>query len=147
MTWDCVSCGLASHLLGLALCVVPAVLVLILGSTYRRKRLMTFLAPWKDASDAGFQITQSFLAFGSGGPFGVGLGEGKQKLFFLPEAHTDFVLALVGEELGWPARRRHPVFGSWSVRGLLSPRPYAVRVSGHGITLLMACSPWSMRRS
>ncbi len=62
---------------------------------------MTFLAPWKDASDAGFQITQSFLAFGSGGPFGVGLGEGKQKLFFLPEAHTDFVLALVGEELGF----------------------------------------------
>jgi cell division protein FtsW len=61
---------------------------------------LTFLAPWKDASDAGFQITQSFLAFGSGGPFGVGLGEGKQKLFFLPEAHTDFVLALIGEELG-----------------------------------------------
>jgi cell division protein FtsW len=62
---------------------------------------MTFLSPWKDASDAGFQVTQSFLAFGSGGPFGVGLGEGKQKLFFLPEAHTDFVLALVGEELGF----------------------------------------------
>ena len=61
---------------------------------------MTFLSPWKNASDSGFQITQSFLAFGSGGPFGVGLGEGKQKLFFLPEAHTDFVLALVGEELG-----------------------------------------------
>jgi len=76
------------------------VLVLVLGSSYRRQRLMTFLAPWKDASDAGFQITQSFLAFGSGGPFGVGLGEGKQKLYFLPEAHTDFVLALVGEELG-----------------------------------------------
>jgi cell division protein FtsW len=89
-----------SHLLALALCAVPAVLVLVLGSSYRRQRLMTFLAPWKDASDAGFQITQSFLAFGSGGPFGVGLGEGKQKLFFLPEAHTDFVLALVGEELG-----------------------------------------------
>ncbi|HEY6972976.1 MAG TPA: putative lipid II flippase FtsW [Nitrospiraceae bacterium] len=89
-----------SHLLGLALCAIPAVLVLVLGSGYRRQRLLTFLAPWKDASDAGFQITQSFLAFGSGGPFGVGLGEGKQKLFFLPEAHTDFVLALIGEELG-----------------------------------------------
>lgn len=89
-----------SHLLGLALCAIPAVLILVLGSSYRRQRLMTFLAPWKDASDAGFQITQSFLAFGSGGPFGVGLGEGKQKLFFLPEAHTDFVLALIGEELG-----------------------------------------------
>ena len=88
------------HLLGLGLCAVPVVLVLVLGSSYRRQRLLTFLAPWKDASNAGFQITQSFLAFGSGGPFGVGLGEGKQKLFFLPEAHTDFVLALVGEELG-----------------------------------------------
>jgi cell division protein FtsW len=89
-----------SHLLALGLCAIPAVLVLVLGSSYRRQRLMTFLAPWKDPSDAGFQITQSFLAFGSGGPFGVGLGEGKQKLYFLPEAHTDFVLALVGEELG-----------------------------------------------
>jgi len=89
-----------SHLVALGLCAIPVVLVLVLGSSYRRQRLMTFLAPWKDASDAGFQITQSFLAFGSGGPFGVGLGEGKQKLYFLPEAHTDFVLALVGEELG-----------------------------------------------
>jgi len=89
-----------SHLAGLGLCAVPIMAALVLGSSYRRQRLMTFLAPWKDASDAGFQITQSFLAFGSGGPFGVGLGEGKQKLFFLPEAHTDFVLALVGEELG-----------------------------------------------
>ncbi|MEC4891333.1 MAG: putative lipid II flippase FtsW [Nitrospira sp.] len=88
------------HLVGLGLCAVPVVLALVLGSSYRRQRMLTFLAPWKDASDAGFQITQSFLAFGSGGPFGVGLGEGKQKLFFLPEAHTDFVLALVGEELG-----------------------------------------------
>ena len=88
------------HLAALGLCTAPVVLALILGSSYRRQRLMTFLAPWKDEADAGFQITQSFLAFGSGGPFGVGLGEGKQKLFFLPEAHTDFVLALVGEELG-----------------------------------------------
>ncbi len=89
-----------AHLSGLVLCTIPIVLALVLGSSYRRQRLMTFLAPWKDPSDAGFQITQSFLAFGSGGPFGVGLGAGKQKLFFLPEAHTDFVLALVGEELG-----------------------------------------------
>ncbi len=88
------------HLGLLSLCALPAVAALILGSSYRRQRLMTFLSPWKNASDSGFQITQSFLAFGSGGPFGVGLGEGKQKLFFLPEAHTDFVLALVGEELG-----------------------------------------------
>ncbi|MBI4402232.1 MAG: putative lipid II flippase FtsW [Nitrospirae bacterium] len=89
-----------SHLLGLVLAALPLGAMLILESPYRRLRLMTFLAPWKDPADAGFQVTQSFLAFGSGGLFGVGLGEGKQKLFFLPEAHTDFVLALVGEELG-----------------------------------------------
>ena len=88
------------HLITLGLCALPLVLIMILRSSYRRKRLLTFLSPWKDASDAGFQITQSFLAFGSGGLLGVGLGEGKQKLFFLPEAHTDFVLALIGEELG-----------------------------------------------
>ncbi len=89
-----------SHVVGLVLAALPVVAILILRSPYRRQRLMTFLTPWKDAADGGFQVTQSFLAFGSGGPFGVGLGEGKQKLFFLPEAHTDFVLALVGEELG-----------------------------------------------
>jgi cell division protein FtsW len=61
---------------------------------------MTFLDPMKDPTGTGFQVNQSFLAFGSGGLFGVGLGEGEQKLFFLPEAHTDFVLALAGEELG-----------------------------------------------
>jgi cell division protein FtsW len=90
-----------SHLSTLALSAVPIGLALVLTSGYRRQRLMAFLEPWRDASDTGFQITQSFLAFGSGGLFGVGLGEGKQKLFFLPEAHTDFVLALVGEGMGF----------------------------------------------
>ena len=88
------------HLVGLLLVALPLGTALILSSPYRRQRLMTFLEPWKDPEAAGFQVTQSFLAFGSGGPFGVGLGESRQKLFFLPEAHTDFVLALVGEELG-----------------------------------------------
>ncbi len=88
------------HLGILSLCALAGVAALILTSPYRWKRFLMFLDPTKDPSGAGFQITQSFLAFGSGGPFGVGLGEGKQKLFFLPEAHTDFVLALVGEELG-----------------------------------------------
>ena len=88
------------HLGLLSLCALPMVAALILGSSYRRQRLWQFLHAATDPSGAGYQINQSFLAFGSGGPFGVGLGEGKQKLFFLPEAHTDFVLALVGEELG-----------------------------------------------
>ena len=88
------------HLAGLVLCAIPLVAVAIWKSPYRLQRLLVFLDPGKDPTGAGFQVNQSFLAFGSGGPFGVGLGEGKQKLFFLPEAHTDFVLALVGEELG-----------------------------------------------
>lgn len=130
-----------SHLLALGLCAVPAILALVLGSSYRRQRLLTFLAPWKDASDAGFQITQSFLAFGSGGPFGVGLGEGKQKLFFLPEAHTDFVLALVGEELGLVGTGAIVLlFALFVVRGFqISVRarvPFG-RYLGMGITLLI----------
>src|SRR5215203_304866 len=130
-----------THLLSLALCAIPAALVLILGSSYRRQRLMTFLAPWKDASDAGFQITQSFLAFGSGSPFGDGLGEGKQKLFFLPEAHTDFVLALVGEELGLVGTGAIILlFALFVVRGFLiasrARMPFG-RYLGMGITLLL----------
>jgi cell division protein FtsW len=116
-------------------------LALALGSSYRRQRLMAFLAPWKDASDTGFQITQSFLAFGSGGLFGVGLGEGKQKLFFLPEAHTDFVLALVGEELGLVGTGVIILlFALFVVRGFqISARarmPFG-RYLGMGITLLI----------
>lgn len=130
-----------SHLLTLGLCAVPVVLALVLGSSYRRQRLLTFLAPWKEASDAGFQITQSFLAFGSGGLFGVGLGEGKQKLFFLPEAHTDFVLALVGEELGLIGTGAIVLlFALFVVRGFqIAARarmPFG-RYLGMGITLLI----------
>lgn len=89
-----------THLMGLLLVVIPFAAAFIFGSGYRRQRFLTFFSPWQDPTNTGFQVTQSFLAFGSGGVFGVGLGSGKQKLFFLPEAHTDFVLALVGEELG-----------------------------------------------
>jgi cell division protein FtsW len=61
---------------------------------------MTFLDPWSNAGDSGFQVVQSMIAIGSGGVFGVGLGESVQKVFYLPEAHTDMILAIVGEELG-----------------------------------------------
>lgn len=88
------------HLLSLVPVALAGVAVLVWRSPYRLQRLTTFFDPGKDPTGAGFQVNQSLLAFGSGGAFGVGLGEGQQKLFFLPEAHTDFVLALVGEELG-----------------------------------------------
>ncbi len=75
--------------------------LLISCKGYRLERLMTFVDPWKNASDSGFQIVQSFLAFGAGGVFGTGLGKGTQKLFYLPEPHTDFILSVIGEELGF----------------------------------------------
>ena len=89
------------HLLGMGTVLLAVAYTLIMQSDYRRRRLLNFLDPWQDPTDAGFQLTQSFVALGNGGLFGVGLGEGRQKLFFLPEAHADFVLALVGEELGF----------------------------------------------
>jgi cell division protein FtsW len=77
-----------------------ATLLLILIEPYRRERLISFLDPWSDAGDTGFQVVQAMIAIGSGGVFGVGLGESVQKVFYLPEAHTDMILAIVGEELG-----------------------------------------------
>jgi len=89
------------HLFGFVTLLVLLGYSLIIGSEYRLRRLLSYLDPWQDPENAGFQLTQSFVALGNGGIMGVGLGEGRQKLFFLPEAHSDFVLALVGEELGF----------------------------------------------
>jgi cell division protein FtsW len=73
---------------------------LILFEPYRLARVTSFLDPWADPLNSGFQLTQALIAFGRGEWFGVGLGAGIQKLFYLPEAHTDFLLAVIGEELG-----------------------------------------------
>jgi len=73
---------------------------LVMSQAYRAARIMAFLNPWQDRYDSGFQIVQSFLAFGSGGLFGVGLGDSRQKMFFLPDAHTDFIMSILAEELG-----------------------------------------------
>ncbi|MEA2665809.1 MAG: cell division protein FtsW, partial [Candidatus Eremiobacteraeota bacterium] len=70
------------------------------SSAYKRARVFAFLDPWKDAQNTGFHIVQSLLALGSGGLFGLGLGASRQKYFYLPEAHTDFIFAVLGEELG-----------------------------------------------
>ena len=78
----------------------PVVLWLIWHADYRLKRWWAFINPWEDPKGIGFQIVHSFLAFGSGGVWGVGLGNSKQKLFYLPEPHTDFVLSIAAEELG-----------------------------------------------
>lgn len=88
-------------LFGMLCLVVPFAIVQIASSSYRMKRVLAFLDPWSHRSDIGYQITESLMTFGSGGFFGAGLGESKQKLFFLPAAHTDFIFAVIGEELGF----------------------------------------------
>ncbi|MFZ4404137.1 MAG: putative lipid II flippase FtsW [Pseudobdellovibrionaceae bacterium] len=80
---------------------IPAFYYLVMNVPYRRQRMMAFLDPWADPAQIGFQVIQSMLSFHSGGLTGVGFGQGQGKLFFLPEAHTDFTLAVFGEELGF----------------------------------------------
>jgi len=86
--------------IALLISVVGALAILAVSSPYRLARLTTFLNPWEVRYDSGYQLTQSLIAFGRGGWSGVGLGGSVQKLFYLPEAHTDFLLAVLGEELG-----------------------------------------------
>lgn len=88
-------------LLGAAGAVLPVLALAMVLAPYRRARLLTFLDPWADPQGTGFQIIQSFIAFYRGGLFGVGLGNSKAKVFYLPEAHNDFILSVVGEELGF----------------------------------------------
>lgn len=87
-----------------------------LGTGYRRNRILAFLDPWSDPGGVGYQTIQSQVSFGSGGWFGVGLGESRRKWGFLPEAHTDFIFAIVGEELG--------LFGAFFVVALFALLAY-----------------------
>jgi cell division protein FtsW len=89
------------HMAVVALAAVPVIVLLVTGASYRLRRVFAFIDPWADPRGAGFQIIQSYLALGGGGLTGRGLGESKQKLFYLPEPHTDFIFAIVGEELGF----------------------------------------------
>ena len=83
------------------LAIIPIVASAILFAEYRTRRIIAFLNPWEDPSGVGFQVIQSFYAFGRGGFWGAGLGESSQKLYRLPEAHTDFIFSVIGEELGF----------------------------------------------
>jgi len=89
------------HLLVVMGAALPVLALVIWLAPYRMRRITTFLDPWSDPRGSGFQIIQSWLALGGGGPLGRGIGESKQKLFYLPEAHTDFIFAIIGEELGF----------------------------------------------
>jgi len=105
------------HLVLVVLAMLPGVMLAIGTSAYKRARVLAFINPWKDPQNTGFHIVQSLLALGSGGLFGVGLGASRQKFFYLPEAHTDFIFAVIGEELG--------LLGTLAVLGLFAA--FAVR--------------------
>jgi cell division protein FtsW len=89
-----------TYLLSSCVLGVVAGAYVITHAGYRARRLMSFLDPWQYSSDAGYQIVHSLMAFGSGGWWGAGIGNGVQKLFYLPEPHTDFIFSVIGEELG-----------------------------------------------
>ena len=80
---------------------IPAMIFLIVKEPYRLQRVITFLNPWQDATGDGWQVIQSLYAIGSGGLFGAGLGESKQKYLYIPEPHNDFIFSILGEELGF----------------------------------------------
>jgi cell division protein FtsW len=88
------------YVVGLALVALPVLYVVVMGSAYRRRRTLAFLNPWDDPLGDGFQIIQSIIAIGTGGVWGKGLMNGVQKLFYLPEPHTDFIYSVISEELG-----------------------------------------------
>ena len=89
------------HLLLTLLAATPLLAYTIAFKKYRLERVLVFMDPWQDPLNRGFQIIHSFFAFGSGGLTGAGIGDGKQKLFYLPEPHTDFIFAVLGEEMGF----------------------------------------------
>jgi len=88
------------YLVGALVATLPVLYIVLVSAPYRRRRLMAFWDPWADPLGDGFQIIQSMIAVGTGGIFGRGLMGGVQKLFYLPEPHTDFIYAVIGEELG-----------------------------------------------
>jgi len=129
------------HLIGLVLAALPPVMFALVHWPYRWRRILAFLDPWHYSRSIAFQLVQSLIAFGSGGLTGIGLGESKQKLFFLPEAHTDFIFALIGEELGLAGALLVLVlFGVIGARGFRvasrHPDPFASALA-FGLTLVL----------
>ena len=119
-----------ARLLPFVFCLATAVAsmaYLATSSDYRLQRLIGFLDPWADPFDSGFQLTQSLIAIGRGEWLGVGLGESVQKMFYLPEAHTDFVFAVLAEELGFLGSTLAIVlYGVLVIRAIaMTPRAYA----------------------
>jgi len=89
-----------THLLTTLILILPAAYLCMINAAYRLKRLLSFIDPWQYPNEEGYQIIHSMMAFGTGGLWGTGVGKGIQKLFYLPEPHTDFIFSVIGEELG-----------------------------------------------
>jgi cell division protein FtsW len=125
ITWIMMFVGGVSllHLLLSLLPMIPVGIFVMVSASYRMDRLVSFLDPWKHRSDEGYQIVNSLMAFGSGGVWGKGLGNGYQKLFYLPEPHTDFIFSVIGEELGlWGVLLILSVFAVVILRGIVIAR-------------------------
>lgn len=140
--------GRLLHLLASLTALLPVVYYFMINAEYRLKRLMSFLDPWQYPSDEGYQIVHSLMAFGTGGIWGTGIGQGYQKLFYLPEPHTDFIFSVIGEEFGlvgvlvilglyamifwrgiWIARNTENTFGSLLAVGLITSTGLQVGVN------------------
>ena len=134
--------GRIAHLGLLLASALPLLAIAIWAAPYRLRRITAFVDPWSDPRGSGFQIIQSWLALGNGGLFGQGIGGSKQKLFYLPESHTDFIFAILGEELGFVGAAA--VVGLFVVLvwrglriGLRTPDPFGAYLA-LGITVLIA---------
>ncbi|MBF0461329.1 MAG: putative lipid II flippase FtsW [Magnetococcales bacterium] len=130
-----------SWIAGLLMLAVPLAAMAVIMAPYRFRRVTAFLDPWDDPQNSSFQLVQSLLSFGNGGLFGTGLGQGEQKQFYLPESHTDFIFAVVGEEMGlglvWLIIFLFAVLVWRSVRiARFSTDPF-VRLSTTGLTVLI----------
>ena len=139
-----IAAGTPTRLLGTIFGTLLALaLIVALLEPYRRARMTSFLDPFADAGGAGFQAVQALTAIGSGGVFGVGLGESVQKIFYLPEAHTDMILAIIGEELGLLGILGVILlYGMIAYAGLRAAKSAADRYSmllAAGITSLILC--------
>jgi cell division protein FtsW len=130
------------HLLCVLSAAIPFVMLAIWAAPYRLRRMGAFMDPWSDPRGSGFQIIQSWLALGGGGPLGRGIGASQQKLFYLPESHTDFIFAIIGEELGFVGAIAVVLLFAVLVWrglriGLRAPDPFGAYLA-LGITVLLA---------
>jgi len=155
ITWIMLFVGGSSlrHLLLSFAALLPVIYFFMVGAEYRLKRLLSFMDPWQHPANEGYQIVHSLMAFGTGGAWGTGIGKGYQKLFYLPEPHTDFIFSVLGEDLGllrcllilslyvlifwrgvWIARNTADSFGALLAMGLTTAIGLQVCVN-MGVTL------------